>query len=188
MITKQEARKIVKVKRAMLNKEILLRESKLIADLIINTEFYRRAAKVFCYASIRGEADTFYLMERVLADGKMLALPVTENRNMEFYQVDSLESLKEGYMGILSPEKKIKLVPAVGDVMIMPGVAFDEKCHRVGYGAGCYDKYLEQYHGFVKIAPAFQFQLFDNLEYDDFDICPDMVVLPDGREYVKNAD
>lgn len=187
MILKQEARKIVKEKRLQLSRETLLEQSRLIADAILSSEYYIDAETVFCYASINGEVDTFYLMERVLADGKQLALPVTEKREMKFYQVESLESLKPGYMGILSPEKKKILYPGNKDIMIVPGVAFDKMCHRAGYGAGCYDRYLEKNSSFVKIAPAFEFQLFEEIENDGFDICPDVLILPDGRKFLRDA-
>lgn len=188
MILKQEARKIVKEKRLKLSRQELLRKSKSIADVILTSEYYVKAETVFCYASVNGEVDTFYLMEKVLTDGKKLALPVTEKKNMEFYKVESIRNLKSGYMGILEPEKNERLVPGVNDIMIMPGVAFDKMCHRAGYGAGCYDRYLERNSGFVKIAPAFEFQLFEQIENNEFDICPDAVILPEGRKFVRDAD
>lgn len=187
MISKQDARKIVKEKRQQLSGKELIFQSRLIAEVILNSEYYSKAEVVFCYASVNGEVDTFYLMEKVLTDGKMLALPVTEKKNMEFYRVESLESLKVGYMGIPEPEKKELLFPGENDIMIMPGVAFDTMCHRAGYGAGCYDRYLKSGSDFLKVAPAFPFQLFEEIENDELDICPDILILSDGRKFLRDA-
>ncbi|MBE7057372.1 MAG: 5-formyltetrahydrofolate cyclo-ligase [Ruminococcaceae bacterium] len=185
MISKKEARKIIKEKRAGLSPEFLKDESKKIADCILQSEYFTKASKIMCYASVRGEVDTFYLMKKILESGKTLALPVTVKKEMTFYRVESLEKLIPGYMGIAEPERTQVVLPDEKTLMIMPGVAFDTKCHRAGYGAGCYDRYLEDKCNFMKIAPAFQFQVFDEIENDRYDICPDVVILPDGKEYTR---
>ena len=41
--------------------------------------------------------------------------------------------------------------------MIMPGVAFDRANHRVGYGGGFYDRYLEKHPQLERVAIAFSF-------------------------------
>ena len=185
MISKCDARKIVKEKRAILPRHTLMFDSRKIADHILRSDFFTNVSTIMCYASVRGEVDTFYLMERILESGKVLALPVTVKKEMTFYRVKSLDELIPGYMGIAEPERTQMVLPDEHTLMIMPGVAFDKKCHRAGYGAGCYDRYLEDKCDFVKIAPAFEFQIFDEIENDGYDICPDAVILPDGKEFIK---
>lgn len=185
MISKNEARKIVKEKRGTLSPEFVHNESKKIADCILQSEYFIKASQVMCYASVRGEVDTFYLMEKILQAGKVLALPVTVKREMTFYRVNDMSDLVTGYMGIKEPKPGEVVLPDKDTLMIMPGVAFDRMCHRAGYGAGCYDKYLEDKCDFVKVAPSFEFQLFDEIENDGYDICPDVVILPGGKEFRK---
>lgn len=60
--------------------------------------------------------------------------------------------------------------------MILPGVAFDEKKHRVGYGGGFYDRYLEKHPTLTKIAFAFEFQIFDSVPSESFDRQPEKII------------
>jgi 5-formyltetrahydrofolate cyclo-ligase len=58
----------------------------------------------------------------------------------------------------------------------MPGVAFDEHGHRVGYGGGYYDRYLERHPGLIHIALAFEFQIFPEVPFEVHDILPEKIV------------
>ena len=58
----------------------------------------------------------------------------------------------------------------------MPGVAFDEECHRIGYGGGFYDKYLEKHPNLHAIAIAFELQMYRELPFEEHDIKPEKVV------------
>ena len=143
------------------------------------TEHFQKARRIFCYASLPGEVDTFYLMKEVLVADKILALPKVHGQCMIFYRVDDLDSLQRGYMGIREPSDSAEVVsPGQGDLMIMPGLAFDRQKHRIGYGGGFYDKYLERYPEGFTAAFALDFQILDELEYEDTDIRPDQIILP----------
>lgn len=65
--------------------------------------WYIEADTVFCYASHDGEVRTRELMDQILADGKRLALPRVEGREMTFYEVREPERLEEGAYGIEEP-------------------------------------------------------------------------------------
>ena len=54
----------------------------------------------------------------------------------------------------------------------MPGVAFDIKRHRVGYGGGFYDRFLEAHPDLVTIALAFEFQVKEKVPFENSDIPP----------------
>ncbi len=183
MISKNDARKTVKEKRKEYPEYLYKSESLKLSNLILDMDEFKDSETVFLYASVKGEVDTYYIMKEILKLGKKLALPVTVNKEMTFYLVESLEELKPGYMSIPEPKTLQAVLPDEKTLMIMPGVAFDKKCHRAGYGAGCYDRYLRDKGHFTKIAPAFDFQLFEEIESHEFDICPDVVILPDGREF-----
>ena len=61
-------------------------------------------------------------------------------------------------------------------LILMPGVAFDKRNHRIGFGKGFYDRYLQRENNHYKIALAYDFQVFDKIPQDSYDICPDLVV------------
>lgn len=60
--------------------------------------------------------------------------------------------------------------------MIMPGVAFDERCSRIGYGGGYYDKYLSKAKEIYKVAVAFEQQVYQELPCEAHDLRPDIIV------------
>ena len=61
-------------------------------------------------------------------------------------------------------------------LLIMPGVAFDEECRRIGYGGGFYDKYLEKHPGLYAIAIAFELQMYRELPCEEHDIRPEKII------------
>ena len=58
----------------------------------------------------------------------------------------------------------------------MPGLAFDAQGHRCGYGGGFYDRYLAAHTAHTTLAMCYDFQMFDHLDTDDFDIPADIVL------------
>ena len=69
--------------------------------------WYIEADTVFCYASHDGEVRTRELMDQILADGKRLALPRVEGREMTFYEVREPERWRKVPMGLRSHCLKI---------------------------------------------------------------------------------
>ena len=65
--------------------------------------------------------------------------------------------------------------------MIMPGVAFDKKRHRIGYGKGYYDRYLSKNAVKSKIALAFDFQILDHVPFKAYDVLPDQIITEKNR-------
>ena len=76
---------------------------------------------------------------------------------MIFYKLTDFSQLEPGYFGIPEPVcgETVKWEEAL---MIMPGVAFDRKNHRVGYGGGFYDRYLEKHPQVKRVAIAFDYE------------------------------
>ena len=62
--------------------------------------------------------------------------------------------------------------------MLLPGLAFDKYGNRIGYGAGYYDRYLGAYsiNNWIKIALAYDFQIMDRLNVNEYDIRTDYIV------------
>jgi len=113
------------------------------------------------YSPIRSELDPTPLMQKLAAAGARLALPVITARgqSLRFRVWHPGDRLLPGPLGILEPSPAAaEIVP---DIVLVPLAAFDRTGHRIGYGAGHYDRTLAQLHkskGFAAIGLAFAAQ------------------------------
>ena len=184
MISKDEARKKVKKFRDNLSGRDAELMSGQIAGLIIGLEDFERAETVYIYKSINNEVDTDKIITAALEAGKTVALPRVSGGSMNFYRIASMEDLFFGYMGILEPtDNPYNLVNTDEGIAIVPGLAFDTMCNRVGYGGGYYDRFLEKHPGLTTIGAAYDVQVFDGIETEENDIPLDMVVTDKGAYY-----
>ena len=94
---------------------------------------------------------------------------------MEFYYFEGYDTLQPGTYGVLEPVGGV-LATDTDALFIMPGVAFDRENHRIGYGGGYYDRYLERPNQHFKIALAYQFQVYQQIPFERFDIQPDLIL------------
>ncbi len=133
-----------------------------IRECILTHSVYKEAQIILAYASYRSEVDTMALIKHALEDGKYVFAPKVFGEDMEFWQITSMEDLKEGYRGITEPTTSISFPEWIGGqnkaesdgvvtenistgckvMMWMPGAVFDRERHRIGYGKGFYDRYL----------------------------------------------
>ncbi len=100
-------------------------------------------AVVAGYSPIRSEFDPQPLMRRLASDLK-LALPVirAHDQPLHFRCFAPGDRLQRGPLGILEPTRDAaEIIP---DVLLVPLAAFDRAGHRIGYGAGHYDRTLAQ--------------------------------------------
>lgn len=176
IMTKQELRKEIRLKRAALSEQEIYERSKEICLKIINCREYIESSAVFAYVPIKGEADIKPVIRAAFDAGKRVAVPRVSGKIMDFYEIRSFEELKSGYMGIAEPKKYCPLAEYDNAFMIMPGTAFDINLHRCGYGGGFYDRYLEHRPHIKKAAAAFDFQIYDMIPHDENDIKPDMII------------
>lgn len=92
------------------------------------------------------EVDTKIIVKYLSALGKIVALPkIDSNRHtMIHYYFENKNQLQVGEFGILEPITGLEAHPEEFDLVIVPLLAFDRSGHRLGYGAGYYDRFLSQ--------------------------------------------
>ncbi|MDO4261608.1 MAG: 5-formyltetrahydrofolate cyclo-ligase [Eubacteriales bacterium] len=174
---KQEIRAEVKRRRAEADPEKLHGDSLKIMERFTGLSVYRESGLLLAYVDAKREVETRLLMERAWEDGKTVAVPRVDGDGiMHYYMIESLRELEPGSFGIMEPKESCPLCKAEEGLMLMPGVAFDERCRRVGYGGGYYDRYLEKHPGLLHIALAFEFQIFPEVPSEPHDILPQMIV------------
>ena len=96
------------------------------------------------YSPICSEIDPIPLMRKLAVPGVQLALPaiVAGDQPLQFRAWSPNDRLQRGRLGILEPQADAKEV--IPDILLVPLAAFDRAGHRIGYGAGHYDRTLEQ--------------------------------------------
>lgn len=143
----------------------------------------RMARTIGLYADFRGEVPTVRLGLLLCLAGKTVALPVSDRRqkSLVFRRVDHWHQLCRGTYGIREPNPGCLLVPSRAlDLIVVPGVGFDRRGYRLGYGAGYYDRLLEELApGCTKVGLAFACQVAPALPRADFDRPVDLVLTED---------
>lgn len=177
-IIKKETRKNIIKKRDELDKEDKkIMDDKIIGKLI-DSEEYKKARGIFTYIGFGSEIDTKIIIEDALKLGKEVYVPKIFNKEMLLIRIDSLENLVKSSYGILEPigEENDFDIDKL-DLIVMPGVAFDEEFNRLGYGAGYYDKFLDKNNlKCSKITLAYELQVLDRLEVEEHDKKVDQII------------
>lgn len=175
MEEKKVIRKQIFAKRkACTDQEIQLWSREFTLRLTVLPAFLE-AERLLVYADYNHEVMTGFLIEEAWKKGKEVAVPKVVGKDMVFYKLTDWKQLEPGYFGIPEPAYG-EIVEWEDAVMIMPGVAFDNNCHRVGYGGGFYDRYLEKHPKVKRIAAAFEFQILPEVPTEPTDIAPEMIV------------
>lgn len=147
----------------------------LIYSKIINLSKFRKSKLVLTYVSLDDEVDTLKIIKYCFLENKEIAVPKCENGIIKFYKIKSLEELNEGKYNILEPITNNLVTNFENSICIVPGIAFDKKNNRLGYGKGYYDKFFKEYNGY-KIGFAYKQCICDNICVNQFDIKMDIVI------------
>ena len=168
--SKKEIRAEVKRRRREATAEQIRENSDAICKKFLGLPEYKNAEVVFAYMDCKNEVETKKVIEQCWKDGKTIAVPKVFGEIMKYYVITSYDDLEEGYFGIPEPKhESLQEIVCEDGIMILPGVAFDVSRHRVGYGGGFYDRYLEAHPDMKKIAFAFEFQVFEEVPFEEFD-------------------
>lgn len=117
---------------------------------------------ILSYANFNDEFDLVQLNRELAASGKLI-LPKVSNTVLTFFQVKNCSTdLSLSRWGILEPilGKCQEIDPLDISLAIVPGLAFDSFGHRLGYGKGYYDRFLERYPTCQSIGVGYKEQLF----------------------------
>lgn len=181
-MNKADYRKIIRDRRNTSNTAILekdLYNTKLITDRYLELDSYKEAQIIFVYSSMEKEIPTQRIIDTAIKDGKKVALPkirtgVKAGAEMDFVFITKDTEYKSGVYGILEPvsDEFINVNDICDRVeMLIPGLCFDIKGRRIGYGGGYYDRYLTKCSKdkFHITALAYEYQIFESLPFTEND-------------------
>ncbi|UCD03736.1 MAG: 5-formyltetrahydrofolate cyclo-ligase [Candidatus Woesearchaeota archaeon] len=171
---KSELRKKILDQRNKLTKEAILdRSLKIKRNLYLLKEF-KEAEAFNCYVSKDSEVSTHDILKEN-KNKKLVCVPCVSEKNIVNSCLKDFDKLVERCFGILEPKTIEEINKSKLDVVIVPGIVFDRKGYRIGYGMGYYDRFLSNLN-VMKISLAYNFQVLDKIPHDTHDIKLDYII------------
>jgi 5-formyltetrahydrofolate cyclo-ligase len=179
---KTTIRKEILEKRKSQDPQVNATQSRSIMGTLIGRKEFQTADRILIYLSKVGEVGTDHLLGRAFELGKRVCVPVMDRENDEL-RISELPGpeidFRLGAFGVREPEEgDLNFVsPDQIDLVVVPGLAFDRRGGRIGYGKGYYDGLLTRMGLQVpRIALAFEFQVLDTVPQDENDIQVDAII------------
>ena len=177
---KQELRRTLLKMREKLPKKEFFEKSKSIKNKLFEMNEFKEADYILFYVSYDNEVYTHDMIKECISYKKKIIVPISnkQNRSLILSKLDDWSNLEPGFYGILEPRKdKIKEIPIDDiDLIIVPGVGFDEKGNRIGHGKGYYDNLLRNSKDAMHIGLAFEFQIVEAIPAEKHDISVDRII------------
>lgn len=174
---KDELRRLVRERKQQFSSQQLEELSHSVVERLM--PYLRDAFVVMAYYSLADEVDTHRLVDDLVAMGKTVLLPkVIADGTMELRCYTSADDLQEGAFGIMEPIGEPFTDYGMIDVALIPGVAFDERGHRLGRGKGYYDRFLRAMGRaeLRTIGVCYEFQKVEEVPVDRHDVSVDIVI------------
>jgi 5-formyltetrahydrofolate cyclo-ligase len=179
---KREIRKNILSIRNNLNDFEISEKSSKVTNKLISMKEFKKSETVFIYMDFKKEVKTDQIIKILFDENKQVVVPWTDTVNTEIIpmKITNLENdLTISSFGYLEPKKENAIEVKVEDIdlIIVPGVVFDEKLNRIGFGKGYYDKVLiRKRESTPAIAIAYEFQVLDEIPHEAHDVKMDFII------------
>ena len=159
--------------------------SRQIADSVMRWIQSESFDAVMLYLGMRSEVETDSLLERLRHAGKHVSAPVvdTEQNRLIPRRIQEAETaLVRHRYGMLEPNTACPIFPISQlQLIIVPGIAFDCKGYRLGYGKGFYDRFLANCPHAIPIGLAYQIQVVEDTFPQAWDVPVKHIFTETGR-------
>jgi len=179
---KSEIRRSTVARRDALSKKQRAEKSAAIMSRLFEFANFLESKIVLFYLSHKSEVDTEPMIHKALAQEKIIALPLIDGEKREIIplKIDNLDrDTQPGYRGIREPiSRRCKQIPVQQvNLAIIPGIAFDERGGRIGYGTGFYDRFIPNLDITTrKVALAFECQIVPQIPMEPHDRYTDIII------------
>ncbi|MGD6977942.1 5-formyltetrahydrofolate cyclo-ligase [Bacillus altitudinis] len=164
------------------------RHASLLHEHVLQLSEWKQAKTIALTMSRGKEIPTMPLIEKAWEEGKTVCIPTCfpKTKEMVFYEYTPETKMTSSYFGLLEPDplESTVLHKEAIDLIIVPGVCFDQRGYRIGFGGGYYDRYLADYHG-VTIALCLSLQQTRHIPAEAHDIPVSIIVSEKGTLYQK---
>ncbi len=178
--SKKELRGHIKLLKTKYTPRQLQTWSEEICCQIKNLSVWQSAKTVMLYNALPDEVNTKQLLDE---QSKIILLPAVEENDLIIRTYEENDNFRKGSYGIQEPTGEIFNELNTIDLIVIPGIAFDQNMNRMGRGKGYYDRFLPQTKA-VKIGICFDFQLMENIQAEDFDVKMDLIITP-SKQYFR---
>ncbi|UWG98254.1 5-formyltetrahydrofolate cyclo-ligase [Dehalobacter sp. DCM] len=180
-------RKTILKNRRAINEEERSQKNAAIERNILSLPIYKESGTIMMYLNYWDEVDTGGIAEDTLQAGKRLVIPLCKGEIIIPYEIKRLEEdVQIGMFGIREPRpgNSRVVVPSDIDIVLVPGVAFDGRGNRIGFGKGFYDRFLPQLRDNVTIVGlAYSCQIVDKIDAEAHDFTMSLLVTENGVIY-----
>ena len=200
-LTQEKARQQIRARhkawRMELPQEEVQEKSRKICERLAASDWYHNSAVIYGYYPLGAEADCLPFLAQALSDGKTVALPVTskerlqrdcgqvkrmqDTHRMEFYRIRELSRVREGAFHVMEPDESCKRIGEEDAVVLVPGLVFDRKGNRYGYGGGYYDRFLQQHPQLIRVGYCPSMHVAETLPREETD-CPVQYLITEQTE------
>lgn len=178
---KSQWRKEIKKVMNGLSQAEMQEQAKTVQEKLFTSELWKKANTIGITISVGNELDTFSIIKQAWEENKRISAPRCnpENKQLIFYEISSFEDLEDSFYGLKEPvpTQTLKMDPVDMELLLVPGLVFDEEGYRIGYGGGYYDRFLEG-REMKTCSLCYDFQLVRNLPHDSFDIPVNYIISP----------
>lgn len=174
-LSKQALRRQIREQKRAMSPEDIQKRSEILCKRVLQTSAYRHAETIYCYLPFNQEVNTLPLLRQALSEGKKIALPKCFGREMRFICVSDLTRVQASPFGAPEPVDDGPIAKDPAALVILPGLAFDPRGYRLGYGGGYYDRFLSGEPTHPTIALCFDFQMVPHLENESHDVPADTI-------------
>lgn len=176
-LTKPQLRQELKLQGRSYQRDQLAAWSRWLMAAVEAHPRFVSARSALLYWPLPDEPDTRPLLHRY-ARQKALYLPVVTGQDMAIRHYTDDAALHQGAFGIMEPLSDVDAQPEPADVdfILVPGTAFDAQAHRLGRGAGYYDRFLPRMPHAFKLGICFPFRLQPAIPHEPHDIPMDAVL------------
>lgn len=181
MLRKGELRRRMRARLARLAASARRSASRRIVSRLCRLDPLKRARSILFFWPKRDEPDVRPAIRWALERGKLVLLPRLSGPRMTAVRVRNLRTdLEPGPFGLRMPRRGLPAHRTSPDVVLVPGLAFDRRKHRLGRGRAYFDRFLARHRRCVKVGVAFSFQIVPRLPVAPHDICMDLIVTDKG--------
>jgi 5-formyltetrahydrofolate cyclo-ligase len=182
MMQKQQIRKEMIAFRTKLSFPDRVHASRKICERIKQLPIYQEATSILAYFAVRNEVSLYPLIEDAWRSGKRVSLPSMKQDKIIPRLFTTPSTLEEGEFHVLEPDKSCEKIDITKlDLVLVPGVSFDQRGYRLGFGKGHYDRFFEKLPEVYKCGIAYDGQIVETIYPEVHDIPMNIIITPNKQ-------